>query len=367
MTGDADFMRHALRLARKGLGRTSPNPPVGAVLVKSGRVVGKGYHRRAGAAHAEVEAIADAGRRARGATLYVTLEPCNHTGRTAPCTEAVLAAGIARVMVGCADPNPEVAGGGVRRLRRRGVEVVVGVEAIACAEILRAFATRVTTGLPLVTLKLAATLDGRIATRSGESRWISGAKARRLGHRWRDQMDAIMVGAQTVIADDPELTCRLRGGRDPLRVVVDGRLRIPAGARVLTNALAAGTLVATAKASGSKLVQMRRKGVQIETLPAGNDGRFQLRTLLRRLGRRGVSSVLLEGGADLAATALSEGVVDRIACFLAPTLIGGDGRAMLGSLAVDKLSGAIDLSGASVRRIGDDFLIEADVGVRHAG
>ncbi len=361
MKRDAEHMRLAIRLARKGLGRTSPNPPVGAVVVQAGRIVGKGYHRRAGMPHAEVEALADAGRRARGATLYVTLEPCNHTGRTPPCTEAVLAAGVGRVVVGCLDPDPSVKGGGARRLRRRGIEVVVDVEGEGCAEILRPFATRVTTGLPLVTLKLAATLDGRIATRSGDSRWISGEKARRLGHRWRDQMDAIMVGAQTVIADDPQLTCRLRGGRDPLRVVVDGRLRVPSGARVLTNELAAGTLVATSKTSGNKLLRMQRNGVQIETLAADSGGRFKLRTLLRRLAKRGVSSVLLEGGADLAAAALRERVVDRVACFVAPKLIGGDGRPMLGIIGVDRLVDSIDLRDLRMRRIGPDVLIEADV------
>jgi diaminohydroxyphosphoribosylaminopyrimidine deaminase/5-amino-6-(5-phosphoribosylamino)uracil reductase len=359
-------MRLALRLGRKGLGRTSPNPPVGAVVVKNGRVVGKGYHRRAGSPHAEVEAIADAGTRARGATLYVTLEPCNHTGRTPPCTDAVLAAGISRVVVGCADPNPEVAGGGTRRLRRRGVDVVLGVEERTCAELLSAFKMRVTTGLPLVTLKLAATLDGRIATRRGESRWITGDAARQLVHRWRDQMDAVMVGAQTVMADDPELTCRRRGGRNPLRVVVDGSLRIAPGARVLTNDLAAGTLVATTVASGSKLSKMRQNGVHIESFPGTGGGRFGLAALMRRLARRGVSSVLLEGGADLAAAALREGVVHRLACFLAPTLIGGDGRPMLAGLGVETLADAIALQGVRTRRVGTDLLVEAEIGGNRA-
>jgi diaminohydroxyphosphoribosylaminopyrimidine deaminase / 5-amino-6-(5-phosphoribosylamino)uracil reductase len=365
VSDDSDFMRVALRLARRGLGRTIPNPPVGAVLVRGGRIVGEGYHRRAGAPHAEIEAIRDAGSRARGATLYVTLEPCNHTGRTPPCCDAILAAEIGRVVFACRDPNPAVAGGGAARLRRRGVEVAGGVEESACRELLRPFATRVTTGLPLVTLKLAATLDGRIATRRGESRWISGEAARRAVHRWRDEMDAVMVGAGTILADDPLLTCRRRGGRDPLRVVVDGRLRIPVDARVLTNGLAPGTLVATGKSSGSKVLQMRRNGVQIETFPAAAGGRFKLRSLLRRLAGRGVSSVLLEGGGDLAAAALRERVVDRVACFLAPKLIGGDGRAMLGSLGVDRLGAAVELRGVRLSRVGGDFLVEGDVGGRN--
>lgn len=359
-------MRAALRLARKGLGRTSPNPPVGAVVVKAGRIVGRGYHRRAGAAHAEVVALRDAGPLARGASLYVTLEPCNHTGATPPCADAVLASGVKSVFVGCGDPNPNVSGGGLARMRRAGIVVVEGIEGDRCREILRPFATRVTTGLPLVTLKLAASLDGRIATRTGESRWITGEPARRLVHQWRNEMDAIMVGAGTVIADDPELTCRLRRGRDPLRIIVDGRLRVPASARVLTNDLASGTLVATAKAGGEKVRQMQRNGVQIETFTARRDGSFRLRTLLRRLGRRGVSSVLLEGGADLAASALREGVVDRVACFIAPTLIGADGRAMVGILGVERVNAAITVRSPRLTCVGTDFLFEGEIRGRDA-
>lgn len=354
-------MRAALRLARRGLGRTSPNPPVGAVVVRGGRIVGRGYHRRAGLAHAEVEALRAAGTAARGACLYVTLAPCNHTGATPPCTEAVLAAGVRRVVVGCDDPNPDVVGGGIRRLRRAGLEVVTGVEEDRCSELLRPFATRVTTGLPLVTLKLAASIDGRIATGSGESRWITGAAARQLVHRWRNEMDAVMVGAGTVIADDPELTCRLRGGRNPLRVIVDGRLRIPPRARVLTNEYASGTLVATTRSSGAKVRQMQSNGVEIETFPARRDGSFRLRPLLQRLARRGISSVLLEGGAGVAAAALREGVVDRLACFLAPVLIGGDGRAMIGGLGVERLAKAVALRDIRVREIGSDILVEAEL------
>jgi diaminohydroxyphosphoribosylaminopyrimidine deaminase/5-amino-6-(5-phosphoribosylamino)uracil reductase len=243
---------------------------------------------------------------------------------------------------------------------------VLGVEEPSCAGLLSAFRVRVTTGIPLVTLKLAATLDGRTATGRGESRWITGAAARTLVHRWRDQMDAVMVGAQTVIADDPELTCRRRGGRNPLRVVVDGRLRIAPEARVLTNDLAAGTLVATTVASGNKLLKMRQNGVQIESFSGAGGGRLRLAALMRRLARRGVSSVLLEGGADLAAAALREGVVHRLACFLAPTLIGGDGRPMLAELGVDKLADAIVLQGVRTRRVGMDLLVEAEIGGSHA-
>lgn len=361
MNADVSFMRLALRLGRKGLGRTSPNPPVGAVVVAHSVVVGRGYHRQAGGPHAEVEALYDAGRRAAGGTLYVTLEPCNHHGRTPPCTEAILAAGIRRVLVGVRDPNPHVRGKGAARLRRRGIEVEIGVEAEACSELIAAFAKHSRTGRPYVTLKLAASLDGRIATQTGASRWITGEKARRTVHRWRNEVDAIMVGAETVRADDPALTSRVRGGRDPLRVIVDGRLRIPLGARVLTNEAGSGTLVATVARKARMIKSLRQRGVEVLVLP-GRDGRLSLRRLLRELGRRGVMSVLLEGGANLAAAALRERVVDRFYCFLAPKLIGADGRPMVGSLGVLDPSRALPVHDLRVSRLGDDLLVGAMLG-----
>ncbi|MBX3023372.1 bifunctional diaminohydroxyphosphoribosylaminopyrimidine deaminase/5-amino-6-(5-phosphoribosylamino)uracil reductase RibD [bacterium] len=358
MNRDADYMRQAIALARRGLGRTSPNPPVGAVVVNRGRVVGRGWHRRPGAPHGEAAALADAGARARGATLYVTLEPCNHHGRTGPCTEAILAAGVRRVVFGARDPNPRVRGGGAARLRRAGVEVLPGVERPACEELIAAFTSLVRRGRPLVTLKLAATLDGRIATRNGDSRWISGPTARRLVHQWRDEMDAVMVGIGTVLADDPQLTCRRRGGRDPLRVIVDSRLRLPASALVLTKDAAPATVVATVISSGRKLAALRARGATVLSLP-GRGGRVSLRRLLEALGQRGIASVLLEGGATLAASALREGFVDRLALFVAPRLIGGDGRPMLASLGVRHLGEAPRLRLLGADRVGDDWLLRA--------
>lgn len=355
---DAAFMRRALGLGRKGLGRTSPNPPVGAVVVAGGEIVGRGFHRRAGSPHAEVEALAEAGPRARGATLYVTLDPCNHQGRTPPCSDAILAAGVRRVVIGTADPNPHVAGGGARRLAAAGVAVESGVEAGACAELIAGFATWARTGRPLVALKLAATLDGRIATATGASRWITGEPARRFAHRLRDEYDAVMVGAGTVIADDPALTCRRPGGRDPLRVIVDGRLRVPLAAQVLTKSAAPGTLVATTMRSGKKLDALHRRAASILTLP-GRRGELELGGLLARLGERGLRSVLLEGGAKLAAAALREGVVDRLFVFLAPKLIGGDGVPMLGPLGVRSMAEARAVRVLGVRRLGSDLLISA--------
>ncbi len=353
-------MRFALRLGRKGMGRTSPNPPVGAVVVTHGRVVGCGSHRRAGEPHAEIEALRAAGGRARGATLYVTLEPCNHQGRTPPCSEEVLAAGIRRLVFGVRDPNPHVRGGGAARLRRAGVAVQEGVEAKACGELIAAFAKHVRTGRPLVTLKLAASLDGRIATRTGSSRWVTGEAARRFVHRLRNEVDAVMVGAGTVIADDPALTCRMRGGRDPLRVVVDGRLRVPLRSQVLTNEAAPGTLVATVATRDPKLNILRRRGATVAVLP-GRRGVFPLRILLDLLGKRGITSVMIEGGATLAASALRERVVDRLLCFVAPKLIGADGQAMIGSLGVRRIGEALDVHDLRVSRVGCDILLHAAI------
>ena len=359
MSADAAYMRQAIALARRGLGRTSPNPPVGAVVVARGRVVGRGWHRRPGAAHGEAAALTAAGPRARGATLYVTLEPCNHHGRTGPCTEAILAAGIRRVVFGARDPNPRVRGGGAARLRRAGLTIVGGVEAAACEELIAPFTSLVRRGRPLVTLKLAASLDGRIATRTGASRWISGPTARQLVHRWRDEMDAVMVGVGTLLADDPQLTCRRPGGRDPLRVIVDSRLRTPLGARVLTKKAAPGTLLASVTTRGPKLTALRARGATVLPLPARGD-RVSLRRLLRALGERGIASVLLEGGAALAASALRDGLVDRLHLFLAPMLIGGDGRPALASLGITRLAGAPRLRVLSAERVGDDWLLRAE-------
>jgi len=362
---DARFMRLALRLGRRGLGRTSPNPPVGAVVVRRGRVVGRGFHARAGEPHAEALALRQAGAQARGGTLYVTLEPCAHFGRTPPCAEAVRTAGISRVVLGSRDPNPKVAGDGAGKLRRAGIEVVTGVEQEGCDELIAAFRKHVTTGLPLVTLKLAASLDGRIATETGDSKWITGAPARQLAHRLRDEHDAVLVGIQTVVRDDPALTCRLANGRDPLRVILDPRLRIPETARVLTNKAAAGTLLATAVRGGAKSARLRARGVQIVTVPAVAGG-VSLRRLLTWLGRRGVSSVLVEGGAAVAASALKAKLVDRMVLFYAPKLIGGDGRGMIDGLHVRTMRQAITLDDLHVRRVGRDLMVTTSPGFAHS-
>jgi len=353
VSDDAAAMRAALRLARRGLGRTSPNPAVGAVVVARGRVVGRGFTRPVGGPHAEVVALRDAGARARGATLYVTLEPCAHHGRTPPCVDAVLAAGVRRVVVGCADPNPHVRGGGAARLRRAGLEVTMGVREDECREQIRFFAHHVRSGLPWVTLKLAATLDGRIATAGGDSKWVTGEKARARVQELRDLHDAVLVGAETVIADDPELTCRRRGGRDPLRVILDGRLRLPLAARVVR----AGTLVLTGRgAPARKLAALRARGAEVVEL-RHRGGALAWRDVLATLGRRGLCSLLVEGGGRVAAAAVAARGVDELLLFYAPKLAGGDARPMLGDLGLRRMADAPRLRLRRSERLGDDLLL----------
>ncbi len=365
---DVRFIRLALRLGRRGIGRTSPNPPVGAVVVAGGVVVGRGYHHQAGLPHAEIEALHAAGSRARGGTLYVTLEPCAHHGRTPPCVDAVIAAGVRRVVIGTRDPNPSVTGNGMEVLRAAGITVDSGIERAACDQLIGPFRKHVTTGLPLVTVKLAASLDGRIATATGESRWITGPDSRRFVHRLRSTHDALLVGAATVIRDDPELTARIRGGRNPLRVILDGRLRMPLAARVLTNTTAAATLVCTGRrAPATKVRRIEQQGAEVLRLPAAA-GRIAITAVLRALGKRGVMSVLIEGGATVAAAAISARVVDRLLIFYAPKLIGGDGRAMLGALGVRRLARAPRLGRLQIKRFAADVLVATEMvtGNEHA-
>ena len=347
------FMRLALREARRGLGRTSPNPAVGAVLVKGGRVVGRGHHARAGAPHAEVMAIRDAGASARGADLYTTLEPCDHFGRTPPCSLAILEAGVRRVLSGSGDPNPRVNGRGIRRLRRAGVEVETGLLSEACDAINQPWFRFITTGRPHVTLKVAATLDGRIATASGDSRWVTGGEARAHVHRLRSAVDAVLVGSGTARADDPRLTARLPGGRgrDPIRVVLDSRLELPATLRLFRQRSAAATLVAhvagTPPARPPRGVEYLRCRVK--------RGRVDLPDLLSRLGKRGVTRLLVEGGAQVNRAFLDAGLVDQLLLFVAPKIAGG-GIAWIGGKGAARMAEALPVLDLRVRRMGRDLL-----------
>ncbi|WP_176063407.1 bifunctional diaminohydroxyphosphoribosylaminopyrimidine deaminase/5-amino-6-(5-phosphoribosylamino)uracil reductase RibD [Anaeromyxobacter diazotrophicus] len=349
------FMRLALREAAKGLGRTHPNPPVGAVLVKAGRVVARGHHARAGGPHAEVVALRAAGAAARGADLYTTLEPCDHFGKTPPCSRALLAAGVRRVFVGSRDPNPLVKGRGVRRLRRAGVEVVQDVARPACDALIAPWLRFIETGRPFVTLKAAVTLDGKIATAGGDARWVTGEAARREVHRLRDQVDAVLVGAGTARQDDPILNTRLPGGRghDPVRVVLDARLRLPPTLRMFTVASEAPALVATLARGGEG-----RHGPGVTVLHcAGRGGRVDLDDLLARLGALGLTHLLVEGGAELHAAFLAAGLVDRVLVHLAPRILGG-GKDWLSGPGPARMADALPLVDVSVRRLGGDLAIE---------
>ncbi|MEA2626516.1 MAG: diaminohydroxyphosphoribosylaminopyrimidine deaminase [Candidatus Binatota bacterium] len=347
-------MSEALALARRGLGRTSPNPAVGAVVVRGGRIVGRGHHRRAGGPHAEIHALRAAGAAARGATLYVTLEPCRHVGRTGACVDAVLAAGVRRVVVGAIDPNPLVSGGGVRRLKAAGVDVDVGVLGEDCRRLNEDFEKLITTGIPFVVLKLAASVDGRIATRTGDSRWITGPAARRRVHEMRNRLDAVVVGSETVVRDDPELTCRMRGGRHPIRVVLDGRLRVSESARMF-GAPGGAARVYTLRERSAKAERLRGRGVTVRR--GGGDRPGALRAVLRDLAAAGVKSVLLEGGGTVAARALRERLVDRVAIFVAAKVLGGDARPMIGPLGIRRVADALRIADARLEEIGADWLV----------
>ncbi len=355
---DARFMARALALAARGLGRTWPNPPVGAVLVRRGRIIGEGFHTRAGAPHAEIEALRAAGGRARGAELFVTLEPCSHHGRTPPCVETLLGLGLARVVVAVVDPDPRVHGRGIRTLRRHGVPVTLGVEATAGRDLLAGFRSRVVRGRPLVTLKLAVTLDGRIAARGGDARWITGAAARRDAHALRGVSDAVLVGAGTVRADDPRLTCRIRGGHDPLRIVLAGpRLDLPLGARVLAPGGPPTLVLTAASAPARRVAALGRRGVEVELLPHRR-GRVSFRAVVHALGERGLTTLLVEGGGEVAAEALRAGVVDRVVLHVAPVLLGADATPAIGALGVERIADAVRLTAVRTRRVGRDLVVE---------
>ncbi len=325
MDADDRFMWMALDLARQGRGRTSPNPMVGAVVVQNSEVVGSGYHQAAGTPHAEIIALEKAGPAARGATLYINIEPCNHLGRTGPCTEAIIKAGIARVVAAMQDPNPLVSGGGFARLSEAGIKVKTGVLEEKAQRLNEIFVKYITTGLPFVGVKVAMSLDGKIGTATGESHWITGEKSRQFVHRLRDQSDVILVGIETVLKDDPRLTARLLdgGGRDPVRVVVDSAARLPLDARVIHGGSPARLILAvTGRAPREKIQALEARGVEIVTLP-DREGWVDLTALLRELAGRELASVLVEGGGTLNYSFLEQGLIDKLFVFTAPLIIGG--------------------------------------------
>jgi diaminohydroxyphosphoribosylaminopyrimidine deaminase/5-amino-6-(5-phosphoribosylamino)uracil reductase len=364
------MMRRALDLARRGLGRVEPNPMVGAVVVRDGRVVGEGYHAHFGGPHAEVVALEAAGPDARGADLYVTLEPCCHHGKTPPCTEAILAAGVGRVVAAVEDPFPEVAGRGLARLREAGADVTVGVLEDEARRVNAAFFKRTRTGRPLVIAKWAMTLDGRLADASGTSRWISGEASRRRVHEVRRVCDAVAVGSGTAMADGPSLTVRhvapLPERGQPTRVILDGRLRLAPAAEPAASARDVPVIVYTregaASETGERADALRAAGCEVVPVPAGTGG-VDLRAVLDNLGRRGASRVLFEGGARVLGALLAQGLADRVMVFVAPRLMAaGDARSPLDGPAGRALVDAVAIQDVTVERVGEDVLIEGRIG-----
>jgi len=359
----ARFMRRALALAARGAGRVSPNPMVGCVLVKGGRIVGEGFHKKFGGAHAEVEALDAAGEKARGATAYVTLEPCSHFGKTPPCVDALIEAGVTRVVAAMRDPNPLVNGKGLAKLKKAGFAIETGLLEQEAQELNRGFISRVARRRPYVILKAAVSLDGKMATSAGRSKWITGPAARTEGHKLRAAADAIMVGINTVVSDDPALTSHGKG-KNPLRIILDSRGRMPFGAKVLDNA--APTLIFAARRSprpageGERVPEGR---VRVERLTVPNtNGHLNLKSILRILADRGIGTLLVEGGGELLTSFLTAGLADEIRLFIAPKLIGGKGaNTFFGGKGIRSMTDALALEGMSVRKIGPDLMISGKI------
>jgi len=358
---DQRYMRLALAEAKKGLGRTSPNPCVGSVIVKNDRVIGRGYHRKAGTPHAEIHALAAAGTESRGATLYVTLEPCSHTGRTPPCCEAVAKSGVARVVVGMEDPNPLVQGRGTRYLLDRGITVTSGVLEEQCRRLNWPFIKHITTGLPWVVMKAGMSLDGRITYNGRQTGWMTGNETSAVVHRLRDRYDAILVGVGTVVVDDPALTTRLPGrkkGRDAHRVILDSGLFISEQAKVLSGGSTARTFIfCGAEADPAKCARLEERGVRVHRVDCEGDGRVELQQVLRQLGEQGISSLLVEGGAKVHGSMLKQRLYDYAHLFYAPVFAGENGVAFQSGYASSGRDTAHRLTEVQYRRCGEDMMV----------
>ncbi|MBI5007520.1 MAG: bifunctional diaminohydroxyphosphoribosylaminopyrimidine deaminase/5-amino-6-(5-phosphoribosylamino)uracil reductase RibD [Nitrosomonadales bacterium] len=354
---DSQWMAHALRLAERALYTTSPNPRVGCVLVQAGELVGEGWHERAGEPHAEVHALRAAGDKARGATAYVTLEPCNHHGRTPPCADALIAAGVKRVVVAMQDPNPLVAGQGLQKLRAAGIEVECGLMETAARELNIGFCTRMTKGMPWVRSKIAASVDGRTALNNGVSKWITGEAARQDVQHWRARSCAVLTGIGTVLADDPQLNVRgIAAARQPLRVVLDSRLRMSPEARILSG----GALIYTAEADEDKRTALQKRGAEVVRM-AGAAGQLDLPGVMRDLARRGVNDVLVEAGRTLNGALLKAGLTDELVLYLAPQMLGDAARGMAELGELTQLQQRVDLHWQDVRQVGGDLRIVARI------
>jgi diaminohydroxyphosphoribosylaminopyrimidine deaminase / 5-amino-6-(5-phosphoribosylamino)uracil reductase len=357
------YMSLAVRLAKKAEGLTSPNPLVGAVLVKKGKIIGKGYHKKAGLPHAEIEAFKDAERKKndiKGSTLYVTLEPCCHTEkRTPPCTGVIIEKGITEVIVGSLDPNPKVSGNGVKTLRRKGIVVRAGVIEDKARELNEAYNKYIVTGTPFVTLKLAATLDGKIATHTGDSKWIGSEAQRKMGHRLRNMSDAVMVGIETLLKDDPSLNVRLYNntGKQPVPIVIDTKLRTPVRSNIFS--IHERVIIVTGRSPDKiKKKRLEDRGATIMETGLGRDGLLDLRELAGELGENELTSVLIEGGSRTAAQSLKSGIVDKVVFFYAPKLVGADGLSMVGKLGTSAIKDALLITRLNIKKFGDEFMIE---------
>lgn len=357
---DIEYMQAAIKLAWKGCGWVNPNPMVGAVIEKDNKIIGHGYHQKYGTLHAERNAIASCESSPAGATLYVTLEPCCHYGKTPPCTEAIIESRIRRVVIGSFDPNPLVAGKGIEILRSHGIEVTESVLKDECDSLNKSFFHYIQTGTPYVVMKYAMTLDGKIATHTGKSKWITGEAARRHVHEDRHRYSAIMVGVGSVLADDSLLTCRMENGRNPLRIVCDTNLRTPLQARIVKSANLAGTLLATAVEDPEKHRPYLEEGCDVIALPE-KDGHIDLNFLMQALGKRNIDSVLLEGGGTLNWSALQSGIVNKIQAYIAPKLFGGSGKTPVAGLGVDLPNEAFRLTQPIITLVGEDILLESEV------
>ena len=352
-------MQRALDLAARAKGRTSPNPMVGAVIVRGHRIISEGFHKKAGTPHAEIIALRKAGGKAKGATMFVTLEPCCHTEkRTPPCTKAIIASGISKVIIATTDPNPRVSGKGIKELRDAGIETEVGILGPEARSLNEAFNKFITKKVPFVVLKIAQSLDGRIATARGESKWITGKTARRHVHQLRNDLDAVLVGIGTVKKDDPSLDCRIRGGRNPYRIIVDSGLTIPAGSKVLRYSDNKTIIATTNKAPKRKIEQLTALGSTVLVIKS-RAGRVDLKALMKELGKLDITGVMIEGGSSIASSAVSAGIVDRVMFFTAPMIIGGtDSVPSIGGKSPSLLGNAIKLKDLRATACGDDILIE---------
>lgn len=352
-------MQKTLALAARGKGKTSPNPMVGAIIVKKGKIVAQGYHKKAGTPHAEIVALKKAGPLSKGATLFVNLEPCCHTDkRTPPCTKSIIESGIRKVVVAMIDPNPKVAGMGMRELRRAGIKTEVGIMRAEAKKLNEAFIKFITKKEPFVFLKIAQTIDGKIATAAGNSQWITGTKSREYVHRLRNDVDALLVGIGTVKKDNPSLDCRLKGGMNPFRIIVDSSLRIPLDAKLLNHKDGRTIIATTEKAHPTKISRLTARGARVLVIDSKHN-RVDLRKLIKELGRLDITSVMIEGGSTVNASALSSGIVDKVLFFIAPKIIGGtDSLPSIGGKSPALLKSAYGLKHLISTAVGDDLLIE---------